>query len=224
MRLDLSGRCTDRINTLHPLPEQVVQHRVVAALVLAPENEVDVCRKGFERLNGGIDIGRLGIVVIVHAANRRYVLQSVLDRFEVANRIANPVRLTPQENSDADRGQDIFNIVCALQRNFGNQHDLFLAMGIAEEDTAVVDKSALLYFPSPAEPENLCPGAGCQFNTGQVIGVEHSKVFRPLIFEDARLGVSVCGERAMPVEMVGRDVEDYGNLGTECLNGLKLET
>ena len=42
LRLDLVRRCSNRINAFHPLAKQIVQHRIVAALILAPENQMDV--------------------------------------------------------------------------------------------------------------------------------------------------------------------------------------
>ena len=111
----------------------------------------------------------------------------------------------------------------ALQWNLGDQHNLSLATVIAEQDAAIVGKRALLYFPRPAEPKDLRPGARCELNAGQIIRVEHSKILRLLIFENARLGVGISGESAMPVEMVGCDIEHYGNLWTECLDGFKLK-
>src|ERR1700680_3795461 len=43
--LDRGGRCPDAVNTLHALPEQIVEYGIVAAFVLTPENEVDICRE-----------------------------------------------------------------------------------------------------------------------------------------------------------------------------------
>src|SRR5580700_6214701 len=112
----------------------------------------------------------------------------------------------------------------ALQWDLRDQQDLFLATVIAEEDAAVVDKRALFHFSCPAEPEDLCAGTGCQLDAGQVIGVEHGTIFGSLVFEDARLCIGISGERAMPVEMVGRDIENQSNLRTKCLNGFELKT
>src|SRR5271165_2995921 len=93
LRFDLGGGGPDGVNALHALPEQIVQDGVVAAFVLATENEVDVGGERFDCLDGGVDIRCLGIVVIFHSANRTCVFQPVLDRFEVMNRFADAVGL-----------------------------------------------------------------------------------------------------------------------------------
>src|ERR1700734_725554 len=54
---DLCRRRANGVNPLHPMPKKIVQDRIVAAFVFPAENEVDVRRKGFERLNRCIDIG-----------------------------------------------------------------------------------------------------------------------------------------------------------------------
>ena len=128
---------------------------------------MNVGGEGFERLDGRVNVGCFGIVVIFHSANRGDVLQPVLDRFKVVHCFANPVGLAAQESADAHRSQNIFDVMPTLQGNLGDQHDLFLTTVIAEEDAAVVDKRALLDFSCPAEPEDLRSGAGCQFDAGQ---------------------------------------------------------
>ena len=42
LRLDLLRRGANRIHALHPLPKQLVKNQVVAALILAAKNQMDV--------------------------------------------------------------------------------------------------------------------------------------------------------------------------------------
>src|SRR6202021_221021 len=51
LRFDLRRRRPDRVHTLHPLPQQIIEHSVVAALVLAANNEMDVPGKRLQRLD-----------------------------------------------------------------------------------------------------------------------------------------------------------------------------
>ena len=44
LRFDLGGCGSYRVHALDALPQQVVEHCVVAALILAAENQVNVCR------------------------------------------------------------------------------------------------------------------------------------------------------------------------------------
>ena len=81
----------------------------------------------------------------------------------------------------------------------------------------------LLYFFLAAEPEDLRPGSAGQSRAGGIVGIQHREIFRLLVLEDARLGVRIGLERAMAVEVVGRDVEHHGNFRTKGLDRLQLE-
>ena len=54
----------------------------------------------------------------------------------------------------------------------------------------------------------LRPRAACQVARWWVIGVQDGEIIWLLVFEDARFGVDVAGERLVAVEMVGRDVQN----------------
>ena len=56
-----------------------------------------------------------------------------------------------------------------------------------------------------------------------VVGVEHHEVVCVLRGEDALLGERVVLESAVAVEMVGRDVEDDGDVGVELLSAFELK-
>ena len=45
LRFDLVRGRADRVHALHPLAQQIVQHRVVAAFIFAAENQVNVAGK-----------------------------------------------------------------------------------------------------------------------------------------------------------------------------------
>ena len=67
LRFDLGGRGSDGVHALHALSQQLIEHGVVAALILATENQVNVRRKRFQRLDSGIDVRGFGVVVVIHA-------------------------------------------------------------------------------------------------------------------------------------------------------------
>ena len=62
---DFRRRSADRIDALDPLSKQFIEDGVVATFVLAAEDEVNVRGKRFQSLDGRIDVGGLGIVVVV---------------------------------------------------------------------------------------------------------------------------------------------------------------
>src|ERR1017187_5858503 len=92
LRLDFCGGCANGIDPLHSLLEQRIQHTVVAALVLAAKNEVDAAGKRLQRLDGRVNIGGFGIVVILDATDRSPELQAMLYRLELGNRAPNLCR------------------------------------------------------------------------------------------------------------------------------------
>ena len=66
---DFGGSGSDGVDALDAGAEETVQDGVVAALVFASENEVNVGRKRFERFDGGVDVGGFGIVVVIDAGD-----------------------------------------------------------------------------------------------------------------------------------------------------------
>src|ERR1039458_8456911 len=116
LRLNLCGSRADGVHALHSLLEQRIQHTVVAALVLAAKNEVDAAGERLQRLDGRVNIGGFGIVVILDAANRSHELQAMLHRFELGDRAPNLCRLDSGQHSDTNCCEHIFEIVRALQR------------------------------------------------------------------------------------------------------------
>ena len=80
--------------------------------------------KRFQRLDGRVDVGGFGIVVVVDAADSGHEFQPVLDRFEVVNGTAESYReRSPSATPAANRGQNILQIVRAFQRNLRDLHE-----------------------------------------------------------------------------------------------------
>ena len=73
------------------------------------------------------------------------------------------------------------------------------------------------------EPENRRMGTGRGFGGARVVGVQHRKVAGILRGKDALLGQCVVLKGAVPVEMIGRDVEDDSDPGVEFFRTLQLE-
>src|ERR1700678_1211190 len=61
LRLDLPRRRADRIYPLHSLPQQFVEHAVIAAFILTAENEVDVRGERLQRSEERIHVRSLRI-------------------------------------------------------------------------------------------------------------------------------------------------------------------
>ena len=223
MRLDLSGRRSNRIHALHPLPQQFVEQCVVAAFVFATQNQVDVRGKGFQRLEGRVHIRRLRIVVVIHAAYRRHKLQPVLDRLELAHSLPNLFCRAAHERTRTNRRQHVFQIVRPLQRNLRNGDHFALLIAVAKHDAATANKRPSLHFLLPAEPEHLSAGSGGHGHTGWIVGIQDDKVTGILVLEDPRFRGGVGLERAVTIQMVRSNVQHDRNLRVESLNRLQLK-
>src|SRR5690348_3534587 len=57
----------------------------------------------------------------------------------------------------------------------------------------------------------------------RVVGIQHSKVTDSLVFEDARLGGGISVHGAVPVEMIGSQVQEHADVGTEGIDEFELE-
>src|SRR5262249_35705261 len=131
--------------------------------------------------------------------------------------------LASHERPSADSGENILDIVRTFERDLADQHHLTWGFTVEEEDFAVADEGSALDFFLPAEPEHLCAGSIAQGLAGGIVLVQHGEVRRLLILEDARLRIDIGLKDTMPVEVVGRDVENDSDLRAEGLDGLQLK-
>ena len=76
------------------------------------------------------------------------------------------------------------------------------------------------------KPVDLGARAGCGLGGARIVGVQHHTIVPVLRGKDALLGQRIVFEGAMPVEMVGRDVQNDRDAGWNCsvLSSWKLET
>src|SRR5581483_2694008 len=171
LRFDFFGGGADGVHALGALAEQRREHGVVAALVLAAEDHVQIGGERFQGFDGGVNVGGLGVVVVIHAGDGGDVLQPVLDRLEFPDRAANAAGLAGDDHADAGGGQHVFQIVRAFQRDFVNRQDGGLAAVVAMDDLAVAHERTLLHFFSAAEPAELRANALGHAGAVGVIGV-----------------------------------------------------
>ncbi len=180
-------------------------------------------REGLDCLDGRINVRRLGVVVVLHAANGSDVLQSVLDGFEFLHGAPDSTRLRLHQHANADRGQHVFKIVRALERNLAHRQNGQLAICVPPNDFLAADKRSTLNFTQTTEPVHAGLDLIRHRHTGRVIGIQYREIVGALIFEDASLGGRIIFKAVMPVEMVGRDVQDGRDLRMECVNRLELK-
>src|SRR5580692_11979895 len=73
------------------------------------------------------------------------------------------------------------------------------------------------------EPIDLPLGASSCLGRRAIVGVQNREVAGCLRGEDALFGACVVGKRAVPVKMIGSDVQDDGNFGLKLDGTFKLE-
>ena len=150
----------------------------------------------------------------------------MLDGLELLDGVANGFGGGSGEARGADRGQHILDVVLALEGNLAEGHDRSQSARprvSAIDDVAVLDPCALLDRVLQRKPIDRGVGTGGGGGGADVVGVQHHEVVRVLRGKDALLGQRVVLESAVAVEVVGRDVEDDGDVGMELLRAFELK-
>src|SRR5580658_1906975 len=152
LRLDLGRRGSDGVHALHALPQQLIEHAVVAALIPAAENEVNIRRERFQRLDRRIHIRGLGVIVVINASDPPHELQPVLDGFESPNSMPDLFGLTTDEAPDGNTREHIFQVVRTFELHFRQGHDLALVAAVTEVNMSAADKGSSFNLLLSAEP------------------------------------------------------------------------
>src|SRR5882762_6370254 len=161
---DLSRGGTDRVDALHALVQEGIEDGVVTAFVLSAENEVDIGRKAFQSLDGGVDVGGFGVVEVTDAGDFGDEFEAVLDSFESADSVTDFFGGASGQTGHANSGQDVFQVMRALESDFGHWKnfdgkDFAFALIVAEEDLAVADEGSGRDFAEAAEVQDRALGA-----------------------------------------------------------------
>src|SRR6267378_4213149 len=136
---------------------------------------------------------------------------------------AHLLRSAPGNHSHTYGGENVLEVVRALQLNVAHGHDRRLDSVGAEDNLPFLNESPVFHGLLTAEPIDRGPEPGLQFHAGGVIGIEQSEIAGLLVLEDSRLGIHIDLESAMPVEMVGSDIENRGHPRPELFHGFKLK-
>ena len=118
---DFFRRGADGVNRFDPLPQQSIQLGVVGVLVLASQDQVNITRERRDRLGRGVDVGSLGIVVVIDAVDGSHEFQAMLDRVERRDRAGDGLGGYVGHAGGANGSQHILDIVLAFERNPGQR-------------------------------------------------------------------------------------------------------
>ena len=158
------------------------------------------------------DVRRLGVVDVEHAVHARDLLQAVLDAGERAQRLAHRVAVDPARQRDRRRGRGVGAVVRPAQAD----------VGVGDERLAVPPQMPGAVVELAAGPERHAPRAAAEVLDGDPGGRDRDVVVA-LAGEDLQLGGEVVLQRAVAVEVVGLDVEQYRALGREGQRVLELK-
>ena len=199
-----------------------MQHGVVAAFVLAAQNNQDASGKSFERLLRGVHVGGFRIVVITHPANFSDELEAMLDSSKRAHALGDGRRPRASKGRCGYGCQNVFDVVRAGQGNIAEFEDRFLHTFVAKQNVAFLRESALGHTLLPAEPIHLrlCGGIG---RCARVIRIQHRAVRFRLVLENSRLGGTVTLECVMAVQMIGREIQEHADVWLELFDKLQLK-
>src|SRR5437588_5408432 len=111
----------------------------------------------------------------------------------------------------------------ALERDVCDREHGRLTLDRFPNDLFPAYESAARRFFLSAEPVDLRLDPLRDHHAGSIVGIEDRAVLRRLVLENARLSGDVVLESAVPIEMIGRDIQDHRDLRMECLYRLQLE-
>ena len=69
----------------------------------------------------------------------------------------------------------------------------------------------------------MCGLAGMRLRDFRIIRVQHGEIALQLVFEHAHFCVGVLIERAVAIEMIGRQIQQHTDLRTETFDGFQLK-
>ena len=191
---DLVRRLADEIRAV-ARAERLGEWRVRLALAAAAEDDVQArVGEGRERALRGGDVRGLRVVHVADAAELAHELDAVRHAGEGAERLRDGVVADARRARGRGRGRRVLAVVHARDQRLRRQR--------------VVEAE-------------LHPARGAR-NLAEAAR-DDGRVVLGLRLEDPELRVDVPLERAVPVEMVGLEVEEDGDARTQRLDVLELE-
>ena len=216
----------------------------IGAFVLAAEQRHGArLGKRFERLERGIDVRGLRIVVAAHARDDAARLDAVLERRERAQMRGHGARIDAERKSCGGCGQRVRDVVASLDLQFvGTDHGVLHPSERHAQHAVAVDERGGVAAARGAHVaakarrrahRHVREAALMRVERAQaahlvahdVVGrVEHRHGPRHVrqVREQPELRVAVRLEAAMPAQMVGRDVEQDGHVRREEPRGSQL--
>ena len=209
-------------------PRELLERRVVVALVRAPGDPHHGARHALQRIVDRIDVRCLRVVDPQHTAALGDGFEAVLHRGEVVERAAHRFGVDTRGKGRQRRGHGVVGVV--------QPPDLQLRR--VDLDRAVAHGCR----EAPVQQEGVARGTrhGVLCREGQlprpqvvfgqlapdhlVVARVDEPVARGLVLRDAHLGIDVVLEAVVvAVQVVGRDVHQHADVGPEAVHAVELE-
>ena len=146
----------------------------------------------------------------------------MLDARKTFHRFRNRRRVDAREPRDNHRGQHVFQVVRARERNFpGFHHRIFLAV-MDDYNFVAAQARALAHALLPAEPEHL-RFLRRVFRRSGIIRIQNRRIQLGLVLKYSRFCGRVCCHRLVPVQMVRRQIQQCPDVRPELFNQLQLK-
>lgn len=197
------------------------RHSLTFVVASAYEN----CRRGHGayRLYCRVGVRALRVVIVFDAVFLGDELYPVLNRRELLYALANSVKRHAHGAGHGDSRHDILIVVHSDKaRVFCCADGRFNAVFFYYYCFAAQENAALELFGG-AEEYDLAARSFGKLAQNRVVVVEHAEIVFVLILGYRLFYGNIVFERLVPVEVVGSDVENSGDMGLEGDHSLKLE-
>ena len=196
---------------------------------------MDRTEVGGERLDGGVDVGRLGVVHPGDAADLAHDLQAVGDAGKALQRGGDARGRHAERGRGGGGGQRVGDVVVALQGERGDRAQRGAPLGGPQPERVTGSDAGELAVTAAgvgrhdrrAQRKAAAPAVSGQARGDArgigVVEVHQGKVGGRLVLEDAQLGVDVAAVAAVAVDVVFGQVEQHRHVGPETLDVLELK-
>ena len=216
--------------------------QIGALVVAAEQHDGTGMRERRQRFERGVDVGGLRIVVAFGAAHGAARLDAMLERAERGKRLAHGLVGSTGGQRRRGGGKRVAGVVRTLDLEaIGVDEGMLLPLEGHDERAFAVDERGVVGAATGAHValQAFCRAHGdhgeaaaavdaaqaADLGADDVVGGVHDRDrARDLskVVEHLHLGGGIVFQRMVPMQMVGRDVEQHGHIGREQLRGCEL--
>ena len=207
------------------LANQLVNLAIVIALVRATENQYGRGGHALQRVPAGIDVGGLGVINVAHSFDRRHVLQTMVHTSKLLQALANHIVVNMQDLCCQTCCHGVILVVLAsetqLLQRYAEGRDI--GFGMNDQVTAIGVGNVLLIAAEGVECRLWLYACNLAVNDGVLAPVDEGILAR-LVACDTELSIHIVLELVVvSVQVVGRDIEQNGNIRLEIVAVIQLE-